>query len=204
MKWKQDLIRDIRSDIPMFNDQEFDISYPHPYNYNVYQAEFTECNRQALFNQFLIIKQSCKAILEIGVCRNNKDSSTYVFLDNKLDSTKYIGIDLEDKSFLNNEKNNIYTLKNNSNDVEANFEKFKHIGIFEFDFIFIDGLHTVNQVLNDWEYTKMLSKNGIVGFHDTSCHLGPHLFVRALDTNKWNIIMNACEKDWGISFVWQK
>lgn len=204
MKWEQDLDKDIRTNNTKFDNAEFDENYPHPYSYNIHQPEFTECNRNALLEQFLKIKTSCRAILEIGVCRNRKDSSTYVFLENKEISTIYVGIDLDDKSFLNSKENNIYTLKKNSSDIDENIEKFNQLGISEFDFIFIDGWHSINQVLTDWEYTKMLSQNGIVGFHDTSCHLGPHLFVRALDKNQWNVVINDCEKDWGISFAWQK
>jgi predicted O-methyltransferase YrrM len=71
----------------------------------------------------------------------------------------------------------------------------------KFDFIFIDGWHSINQVLRDWEYTNLLSDNGVVGFHDVSCHPGPKAFINALDATKWEILKNCCPKDWGVAFA---
>lgn len=201
MKWKQDLDKDIRTENAAYNDQ--DLNFPHPSYYHG-QVEFTEANQNSLLEYFLKVRDNCKAILEIGVCRNGQNSSTYVFLNNKLDNTKYVGIDLEDKSFLNNTEKNIYTIKDSSSNIESNIEKIKSLEINEFDFIFIDGWHSINQVLTDWEYTNLLSNKGIVGFHDVSCHPGPHAFINAVNKIKWNVVTNTCPKDWGIGFVWQK
>ena len=85
-----------------------------------------------------------------------------------------------------------------------NYVSPKTKGVIKIDFLFIDGWHTINQVKRDWEFTKFLSANGIVGFHDTSCHPGPKRFLEALDTEKWNVIPNTCPADWGIGFVWAK
>jgi hypothetical protein len=204
LKWRQDLIKDIR-----FNDhrdnadhgrsfivRETKSKYPHD--------EFTECNRNALTEKFLKVRDNCKAILEIGVARNKEKSSAYVFLNNKLESTKYVGIDIEDKSFLNDASKNIYTIKNSSSNIDENMVKIRELGVEQFDFILIDGWHSVNQVLLDWEYTSWLSPNGIVAFHDTSEHPGPFLFVRNLNTDKWNVEINVCPEDWGIGFAWLK
>ena len=38
----------------------------------------------------------------------------------------------------------------------------------EFDFIFIDGLHTYEQVKKDYAWIKFLKKGGYVAFHDTN------------------------------------
>ena len=202
MKWQQDLVRDIRNAKAKLNDREE--MYPHAYNTGEKRIEFTEDNKNALLEHFLKVRDNCKAILEIGVCRNSDESSTYVLLNNKQDSTIYVGIDLDDKSFLKNAEQNVHTIRGSSFDIDKNIETFKQIGIEQFDFIFIDGWHSVNAVLTDWEYTRLLSPNGIVGFHDTSCHQGPHDFVRALDTEKWHVIPNLCPDDWGIGFAWQK
>jgi len=202
MKWQEDLTKDIRLSKDKLNNRE--IMYEHPYNTGEQQIEFTEDNKLALLEYFLQVKDTCKAILEIGVCRNSQDSSTYIFLNNKNDSTIYMGIDLDDKSFLNNTEKNIHTIKSSSFDIEKNIESFKAAGIEQFDFIFIDGWHSINAVLIDWEYTKLLSPNGIVGFHDTSCHSGPHDFIRALNTEKWHVVPNLCPNDWGIGFAWLK
>jgi len=127
-------------------------------------------------------------------------------LDNKLDETVYIGLDLNDKSYLNDESKNIFTLQADSSDTESVMNFIQSKGISEIDFIFIDGWHSINQVMKDWEYTKYLSDFGIVGFHDTASHPGPHSFINALDKTKWNIVENPCsnnQNDWGVGFAWR-
>jgi hypothetical protein len=201
MKWEQDLIRDIRTKDDAYNKKDVIIYDPSRYHGRI---EVTDANRNSVKEYFLKVRDRCKAVMEIGVCRNGSSSFTHVFLNNKLDNTIYVGIDLDDKSFLNNTENNIHTIKGSSFDVEKNMEFFRSVGVEEFDFIFIDGDHSIMGVLNDWEYSRMLSKEGIVGFHDTSWHLGPREFVNNLNTEKWNVVPNTCPKDWGVGFAWQK
>lgn len=199
MKWQEDLVKDIRSStIWDYQDAAFQSS-----NHGG-SPEFTICNRESLKNQFLKIKDKCKAILEIGVCRNELDSSTYVFLDNKNDDCTYIGIDLEDKSFLNNKDKKIFTIKHNSCDVAMNMDFIRGFGVTQFDFIFIDGYHSINQMYIDWEYTRWLSNHGIVGLHDINCHPGPHYFIENLNPYTWIINKDSCPNDWGIGFVSKK
>jgi predicted O-methyltransferase YrrM len=82
----------------------------------------------------------------------------------------------------------------------------RSVNVSEFDFIFIDGWHSINQVLADWEYTNILGPEGIVGLHDTAYHPGPKYFLEGLDADKWDIVKNAVDnaKDWGIGFVRKK
>jgi len=204
MKWEQDLIKDIRTH-SSYDDEDdnqagrvvrdYPSEYPH--------LEFSDCNRAALFEKFLSVKDQVAAILEIGVCRNGNDSSTYTFLNNKNDNTAYVGIDLDNKSFLNNEEKRIYTIQGNSSDVDQNIETMKSHGITELDFIFIDGWHSINQVLTDWEYTKILSPGGVVAFHDINEHPGPYNFIKNLNTDIWQVETH-CPGDWGIGFAWRK
>jgi predicted O-methyltransferase YrrM len=204
MKWEQDLVGDIRTYTEFDNDDGNDsrrIVRDHPSGYP--HDEFSTCNKAALMEHFLKIKDEARAILEIGVCRNGSESSTYCFLNNKLDETAYVGIDLDNKSFLNNEEKRIYTIQGNSSNVDQNIEIMKSHDITELDFILIDGWHSINQVLIDWEYTKILSPGGIVAFHDISEHPGPHLFIRNLNKDVWNVDL-CCLSDWGIGFAWRK
>lgn len=201
MKWEQDLITDIRTGDPAADDNDHALDVLRKYFIPI---EVTDANRAAVTEQFLKVRDNCQSILEIGICRNDKDSFTHCFLNNKRDETVYVGIDLDDKTFLNNPEKNIYTIQNTSSDVDANIERMKSFGVEQFDFIFIDGWHSINQVLIDWEYTQLLGPNGIVGFHDVNEHPGPYLFVRALDTDKWNVITDACPDDWGVGFAWKK
>jgi hypothetical protein len=200
MKWQQDLVRDIRTGTCYDNQDEPDngILQSNPWE------EVTEANRMAVKEQFLKVRDNCKAILEIGVCRNETNSITHVLLDNKLDDTIYVGIDLEDKTFLNNPKKNIWTIRGNSGSFSEILKIFKYLNVTEFGFIFIDGWHSINQVLIDWEYTSMLSPNGIVGLHDTSYHPGPNLFINALNKDIWDVKENVCPFDNGVGFARRK
>jgi len=213
MKWQTDLVKDVRS-----NTRADDLccGINHYLNLwpeasevdsvkNLYSGEeITENNRQSLQEQFLKVRDKCKAILEIGIGRNGENSFAHVFFKNKKDETKYVGIDIEDRSWLIDCGENIYTIQGNSSNYDENVEIFKTMGVDKFDFIFIDGLHSINQVLKDWEYTNLLSENGIVGFHDTSHHIGPFLFIRNLDKEKWDVIENTCPDDYGIGFARKK
>lgn len=168
--------------------------------------EFSDCNKFQLIKHFKKVAPHAKAILEIGVHRNDQDSSTWCFLNYKNKETFYFGIDIVDKSFLNNKENNIYTLKENSSNTEKIMDFVRSTGVDKFDFIFIDGYHSINQVIDDWKFTEFLAEGGIIGFHDTNMHTGSMLFVDHLNSEKYNI-EKCCKTwilDWGISFVSRK
>jgi predicted O-methyltransferase YrrM len=74
------------------------------------------------------------------------------------------------------------------------------LGVTQLDFIHIDAIHSINQVLYDWEYTRLLRKGGVVAFHDVTAHPGPYLFIRALNTNKWTVVENVCPNDYGFGY----
>jgi len=211
MKWQDDLIKDVRSNTAV---DDMCCGINHYLNLwpeagkeetvlNTYSGEeITDCNRSALLEQFMKVRDNCQAILEVGIGRNNTRSFATVFAENKKEETIYIGLDIEDRSWLVEIGENINTIQGDSSDYEQMVDIIKNkFDVEEFDFIFIDGLHSINQVLKDWEYTNLLSDKGIVGFHDTSHHIGPFLFVRNLDKKKWNVIENACPQDYGIGFV---
>jgi hypothetical protein len=197
MKWEKDLVRDIRTG-RAFDDQDA------PYRMVSSPGEVTECNRAALTERFLRVRDKATAILEIGICRNHEDSHTFCFLNNKKPETIYVGIDIDDKTFLNNKEQNIHTIKGTSSNVLENMEVCKSLGVEKFDFIFIDGLHSINQVLIDWEYSNWLADDGIIGFHDVTAHPGPAMFIEALNKDLWNVEENVCVGDYGIGFAWKK
>ena len=213
MKWETDLIKDIRSNT-IHDDTEAGINHflhiwpgieNDPGVLNPFDGtECSECNKEALLQQFLKVRDNCQAILEIGIGRNGENSFAHVFFKNKKEETKYIGIDIEDRSWLVDYGENIYTIQGSSSNYDENVEIFKSMGVEKFDFIFIDGDHSVNQVLRDWEYSNLLNDGGIVGFHDTSHHTGPYLFVKNLNTDIWDVVENACPQDYGIGFATRK
>jgi predicted O-methyltransferase YrrM len=197
-KWLKDLKFDIRTDTP-FDDKDFFDASPVSCTW----PEITDCNRNELIRHFLKVRDTSSAILEIGIFNNGAGSFTGCLLNNKKQETIYVGIDISDKSVLNNKEHNIYTIQNNSSNYEENIGMIKSFGVKQFDFIFIDGWHSINQVLDDWEYTNILSENGIVAFHDISWHPGPSKFIAAVDTNKY-YVEQTCPDDWGVGFVWAK
>lgn len=206
IRWQQDLSYDIRTQTA-WDDKDGDPRIPFKD-----WKEVTEENREVIKERFLRVRDYCSAILEIGISRNGPDSFTQVFLQNKKKETIYIGIDIDDKKYLNNTEENIYTIQNSSSNYEENMkfinEIFERCGTErkEFDFIFIDGWHSINQCLHDWEFTSILGKNGIVGLHDTAYHPGPKPFVKALNRDKWIVEENVVKtsNDWGIGFAWKK
>jgi hypothetical protein len=209
---KNDLIKEIRSftDIDDFDYHEVYYNQKHPgispWPRGGVKNEFSDWNRSQLTKYFMKIASNAKAILEIGVCRNDGKSSTWCFLNNKNPETFYFGVDTEDKSFLDNDEDNIFTIKTSSSNIEDIMSFVKSKGIEKFDFIFIDGFHSINQVLDDWKFTEFLADGGIVGLHDTNCHPGPMLFVDHLNTEKFNVEKKCTTfiVDYGISFVTKK
>jgi hypothetical protein len=201
-----DLTEDIR-----YNDHRDNFDLPEefvPYASNAgCVEEFSSCNREALKESFLSIKDSCKIILEIGVHRNQDDSSTSVFLKNKNDDTYYFGVDIVDKSYLNNPDKRIHTIQSSSQNflnVMFSIQKITGIRLNEvvIDYLFIDGWHSINQVLMDWEYTRAV-RDGIVGFHDVNYHPGPKKFIEKLNTDRFTID-KQCPLDFGIAFIRRK
>jgi len=193
MQWENDLVMDIRQHSEL-DDQDV------PFQGRYHHIEFTDANKKMLKNSFLQVRDKCKAVLEIGVHRNNQDSSTHIFLQNKNPETKYIGVDIVDKSFLDNAEENVYTIKEDSSNYDQILSYLESVGVYEIDYLFIDGWHSINQVLRDWEFTRILSKDGIVGFHDTTRHPGPKFFIENLDKDKWDVSI-CCQEDNGIGFA---
>ena len=128
------------------------------------------------------------------------DSSTSIFLRNKKDTTKYLGIDIEDKTHLETYKPNVYTLKAQSEDYEIVVNKLNEVGIEQIDFLFIDGWHSINQVIDELWYLQFMKPGGVIGFHDVNYHPGPKAVLEALNPDIFEII-NYNTPDWGIGFA---
>jgi predicted O-methyltransferase YrrM len=206
MRWIEDLTHDIRTLSGFDDSDENDGRIQKPHGWVYPPMEVMDDNREALKERFLRVKDNCQAILEIGVSRetNGEQTTTGILLNNKHPNTIYIGIDVNDKSYLNDPSKNIYTIQASSMSVESNLAKIKEFGVTQFGFIFIDGWHSINAVLTEWEYTQLLAPNGIVGWHDTTQHPGPHYFVKALNKDKWHVEENVCPTNHGIGFAWRK
>lgn len=196
-KWQEDLIKDIRTNS---NIDDFDSGVFFKMPDKPPHEEFTRSNHDALQEAInsCIIKP--KYFLEIGVHRNGQNSSTHTILKNLPEDGKYLGVDIEDKTFLDNPQRGIYTIQTSSSNYNIVIDKLNSIGVQQLDFIFIDGWHSINQVLDDWEYVNLLSDYGAVAFHDTTLHPGPFSFIYNLNTDKWKVFPNLCPLDHGFGY----
>lgn len=175
------------------------------------RSDFTEENRDILRAKFLELEAVRThmggpfTVVEIGVENNVAgETSTSVFLNYKHDSTFYLGIDILDRKALDNSAKNIYTLQQDSADVDRAMVFLNSKGIRVIDFLFIDGWHSLEQVTLEWSYTQFLHPRGIVGFHDTNHHYGPKKFLEeVIDRSVWKVEEYPFNPDvnFGIAFA---
>ena len=151
-----------------------------------------------------LAKKYCThGVMEIGVSRNGARSFTRAILNNKPDDVPYLGVDLDDKTYLYDDSKKIYTLQENSFNQESVRNYINYIGMDKISLLFIDGWHSVNAVINDWLYSDLLSDNGIVVFHDTNYHPGPAVFLPAIDTNLFKVEYHFESNDYGMGVAYR-
>ena len=187
--------------LPSFkNESDNDIDWPWFVVSNKISTEISDANKEALDD--IIRKVNVKNVIEIGIARNNARSFTTQLLYAK--KGIYCGIDIEDKTFLNDSLNRVYTIRANSHDQSTIRSYLNTIGLEKCSVLFIDGWHSVNTVINDWKYTDLLDDNGVVIFHDTNYHPGPHLIIEAIDRSMYRVV-KYCDGgfDWGISAAYK-
>lgn len=160
-----------------------------------------------------------KCILEIGVAWKKEDdkqindwdlkksnlshTSTGLFLKTK---ACYLGIDLNDRSYHHNPKENKYFFQTDSRNIELVMNRLRVSGIFEIDLIMIDGYHSVNMTVNDWQYSKYLSQDGAIILHDTNVHPGNYTVFDAIDESLFTKkkYLNDDKDTFGISVIKRK
>lgn len=193
-RWQQDLRHDIRT------FTEYDDWDAPPYT--MLHHELSDCNRQSVRDRFLAQRDRCTSILEIGVGNNGDRSLYWLFRELKLPNCTYVGIDLRDLAELNQPDQGLHIIQANSSAVEENLARCSELGINHWDFVFIDGWHSINQMLTDWEYTRWLRAGGLVGVHDTAVHPGPSRFMLSLREDLWRVDANVCRgQDWGLGWA---
>ena len=205
MRWEKDLIKDIRTHSYL---DDMDAGW---YGHNGelanrmvdHSIEFTVANHLALQKAIDACKSKPRVFVEIGVCRNGAMSSTHTLIKNLPENGIYLGVDIEDKSYLDDGKN-VFTIKTSSSNYDEVSRKLISLGVTQIDFLFIDGWHSINQVLHDWEYVNILSLHGVVAFHDTTHHPGPYYFINNLNTEKWSVFPNECPNDYGLGYCYYK
>jgi len=200
------LTQDIRIGHPEDNDKDFINTFPNPFEL-VGNKEFSVCNQAALTNEFVKVKDQTKVIVEIGVSRitynqSYDQTSTSIFLNHKRPDTLYLGIDIDDKIFLQGLGRNIFTLQSKSENYEVIKAKLDALKITQIDFLFVDGWHSINQVIDELWYVDFMKPGGIIGFHDTNYHPGPSRIIKNLNPDIFEVTQ-YCEQqdDWGIGFA---
>jgi hypothetical protein len=144
--------------------------------------------------------------MEIGSNRNANPNynSTHAILRTKPPECKFFPVDLVQERVMGlSGFPNVFPICANSSDYNHITSVFRANGVDQLDFMHIDGLHSVNQVLDDWKYTELLSDHGVVAMHDTNVHPGPVALIEALDPTKWILERHFTGRtdDWGISVI---
>lgn len=150
---------------------------------------FSECNAKTLENA-IDSMGSVDSILEIGVHRPDASSdisSTKIIIDKKRKDAIYLGVDINDKSSLNDIENNVHTMVCDSLEIEKIKDKIKSLGIEKLDLIFIDGDHSIKYALNDWKFAELLRIGGKIIYHDVSAHTVPRELTKAVDTDIFRV-----------------
>ena len=165
-------------------------------------VEFSKDDQDVLYKHLveLMSRKERIVIVEIGVCRNEyHQTSTSIFIDNKRPGDVYIGIDISDKSFLDDPSRGVFTIQSPSQDFDRIFDFFNSVGISEIDLFMVDGWHSMNQVYTEWTYTQLLSSRGVVVFHDTNAHPGPYFMMKSIDSSMYDVRKYMTDvQDWGI------
>lgn len=124
-----------------------------------------------------------RAIVEIGCWApsTRKQSSTDCLCDNKPHECWYYGIDNKDDG----RREHIHKPANRQAFIPADSEdlEFFRCGIADvlWDLFFIDGQHSVKQVLVDFSLAELVRPGGLVIMHDVNYHPGPRLVFDAVD-----------------------
>jgi hypothetical protein len=170
--------------------------------YRPVPREFSQADQDVL-KQALLAMPNPRCIVEIGVQRNPlPESSTGILLRHKPAGCVFIGVDIEDKSHLTDTAAGIYTLKMDSANRAKVFALMDELKLAQIDFLFIDGWHSVNQCVADWQYVERLSPEGVVVMHDTNAHPGPVTVFEAIDERLFEKTKHCTEgPDWGISVI---
>ena len=164
-------------------------------------VEVTDCNLAVVQDVMRELGDRLLAALEIGVNRNGERSMSRVIMDQRPAGSFYLGVDIDDKSYLDDESTNTWTIRCSSSDRYRVLDKMRERGVGLLDLIMIDGWHSVNQCVNDWQYTERLTDHGVVILHDTNSHPGCVALLEAIDDKLWTKQRLCIGADYGISVI---
>jgi cephalosporin hydroxylase len=197
LKWHPSLEPEVSNDADWFG-----VCDPIP------PVHFSDLDHAALRYAYSKLTKAPQLIVEIGVdaCDNTfEKTSTGTLLNIKPAECMYVGMDVNDKSHLNNFEKNIYTIRGDSANHPALYQLMEWHGKTEIDLLFIDGWHSVNQVLKEWKYWEKMIPNGVMAFHDINHHPGPVAVLNAIDTDMFTVeYFGRGVADWGVGVVQRK
>lgn len=171
----------------------------------IVETEVSDGNLKVVKDAIQTLGTGCMNIVEIGVHRNEGHGITNILIDTKPTGCRYLGIDVDDKSELDNLARDIYTLRANSHDKVSVRSKMRTLGMATIDLLMIDGWHSVHTCVNDWGYVDMLSPHGVVILHDTNAHPGCVALYEAVDDNLFVKTRHCTEPtDMGIATFWHR
>ena len=108
-------------------------------------------------------------------------SSTDCLIDNRPSGCWYLGVDIKDDG----RRDHIHQPEVKRWFVHENSTSFISVRMaFEYrqvDLLFIDGRHSVRQVLLDMRFAEKIRPGGVVLLHDINYHPGPRLVFDAVD-----------------------
>ena len=195
-----DLTKDIRTGTAADDSVEM-INFPGTVLPNF---EYSNCNRSWFGFNFEPYNH-CFSVLEFGAWKDGFRSATRIIIESKSADTKYFGVSEVDITDLNN-GNDINTIQRNQADYGDIVSLASSKGVTSFDVIIFDAEASINQMLELWTNTSLLSPGGMIVLHDVHYHPGPKKLVENLDPNKFDIEIRCIDKimDYGIAFIKRK
>jgi hypothetical protein len=173
--------------LPDIGEDKNDLDYMPEYGYASPEIEFSLMNVDILKNAILELGENCQSILEIGCKWYIENNSTNTIEKYKPQTAKHFCVDQNPQNIENLNGENVHALCTFSSNYDGIVSFINEHGKNNIDLLFIDGWHSVNQVLDDFKYIDLLSPNGVVVLHDVAVHPGPVELLKALDENVWEI-----------------
>jgi hypothetical protein len=170
--------------IPSFENEEENAkdNFGSTFEYSI-PKEVSDRSYDLVYQKIKEMGEDCNSILEIGIHQNIK-SFTLALTSAKRESCKYLGVDIDDKRYLSEPSSNVFAIQADSIS-QREIRTYLHntLRVKKLSVLFIDGNHSVNYALNDFLYSDLLHKGGLVFLHDINVHPGPNLLYHCIDEN---------------------
>lgn len=166
--------------------------------------EVSDCNLDVVEAEIKRLGDRYRACMDIGVARNGERSMSHRYISMKPPGATYVGVDLDDKSHLDDPANNVWTLRTDSCEQDRVRSFLRDKGVDKLDLLAIDGYHSIEVTINDWRYADLLSDHGIVIVHDTNHHPGDIALCEAVDRDLFELQRYCTANDSGIAVFRRK